>query len=374
MKIGIITYHWAYNYGAVMQAYALQTYLEKRGHIVEFINYVPINQKAGLLRKYIGRNIKSTKLKWKTAQREKNFHTFVSKLNVSSIKYTSYQELLDLPPKYDIYICGSDQVWNYDLVSSTPEKKGISHPYYLDFGDETTIRVAYAPSFGAVNIPDDLKDEVKKCLSKFNSISVREKSGVEIVKSLGFKNVKWMPDPTFLLNKEDYLNIETSVRNDNQEFIYSYILEEQDEMAKKVLTLLSDKNKKIIYNVFMGTIIKDKNYKNIIPSPEQWLHCINNADFIVTNSFHSTVFALIFHRPFITIPLGGIASGRNERIISLLDSLGLSVRLLWEYDENVILKIRQHSINWEIVDEKINKWQENADDYFLNAFKMTFNL
>lgn len=367
MRIGIITYHWAYNYGAVMQAYALQTYLEKLGHIVEFINYVPINQKTGLLRKYIGRNIKSTKLKWNTAQRELNFHTFVSKLNISSIKYISYQELLDLPPNYDIYICGSDQVWNYDLVSSTPEKKGISHPYYLDFGNETTKRIAYAPSFGSSNIPEDLKDEIKKCLSKFNSISVREKSGVEIVKSLGYKNVKWMPDPTFLLNKEDYLNIKNSGINDNQGFIYSYILEEQDEMAKKVLTFVSDKGNKNIYNVFMGTIIKGRNYKNIIPSPEQWLHYVNNADFIVTNSFHSTVFALIFHRPFITIPLGGRASGRNERIISLLDSLGLSARLLWEYDENAILETRRHIINWEIVDEKINKWRENAYDFFLNA-------
>jgi hypothetical protein len=367
MKIGIITYHWAYNYGAVMQAYALQSYLEKLGHIVEFINYVPINQKVGILKKYIGRNFKSTKLKWKTSHRELSFSPFVSKLNIGSIKYTSYQELLDLPPKYDIYICGSDQIWNYDLINYSTEKSGISHPYYLDFGDETTKRVAYAPSFGAVNIPDVLKDEIKKCLSKFNSISVREKSGVEIVKSLGFENVKWMPDPTFLLNKEDYLNIETPETIDEQGFIYSYILEEQDEVAKKVLTLVSDKNNKNIYNVFMGTIMKDKNYKNIIPSPEQWLHYINNADFIVTNSFHSTVFALIFHRPFITIPLGGRAYERNERIISLLDSLGLCQRLLWEYDEDAILEIRRHSINWEIVDENINKWRENANDFFLNA-------
>ena len=367
MRIGIITYHWAYNYGAVMQAYALQTHLEKLGHIVEFINYIPINQTVGVLRKYIGRNFESTKLKWKTSRRELSFYPFISRLNIGSIKYISHQELLDLPPKYDIYICGSDQIWNYDLVSSTPEKKGISHPYYLDFGDETAQRLAYAPSFGSVNIPDEVKEEVKKCLNKFHSISVREKSGVEIIKSLGFKNVKWMPDPTFLLKKADYLDIETSRINDNQGFIYSYILEEQDEMAKKVLTLVSDMNNKTIYNVFMGTIIKGRNYKNIIPSPEQWLHYINNADFVVTNSFHSTVFSLIFHRPFITIPLGGRASVRNERIISLLDSLGLSTRLLWEYDEIAILEIRKQSINWEIVDKTINKWRENANNFFLNA-------
>ena len=223
MRIGIITYHWAFNYGAVLQAYALQTYLEKLGHKVEFINYIPKNQKVSILRKFIGRNIESTKLKLKTLRRELIFKPFVKKLHIGEIKYQSYQELLKTPPNYDVYITGSDQVWNNKLVCSINEDNAISYPYYLDFGDESIIRVAYAPSFGSSEISSDLKINIKKCLSRFNSISVREKSGVEIVKSLGYSDAKLMPDPTFLLSKDEYLNIKTSNVQNKEAYVYSYI-------------------------------------------------------------------------------------------------------------------------------------------------------
>ena len=368
MKIGIITYHWAVNYGAVTQAYALRTYLKNLGHEVEFINYIPNSQRPSLIRKYFGKSIQLTKIKWKSAKRKSMFKTFSSYLKVGGI-YSSIDELQNYPPKYDVYICGSDQIWNYDLVKGASKLSGVAKEYYLNFGSKSIKRIAYAPSFGSGKIPDELKDEITLYLSRFDYLSVREKSGVEMVEGLGFKDVAWMPDPTFLLKPKDYLNLELSKTNIKSNYVYSYVLEGQDDIVIKVLSILSDNNKLPVYNVFMGTTMKERNHHNITPSPEQWLHYINDSSFVVTNSFHSTVFAIIFHKPFITLPLSGKASGRNERIISLLNYLGLTDRILNDYSNEAVNKIKSQTIDWVDVDYRLSQWREKAFKYLTNALK-----
>lgn len=366
MNIGIMTYHWAVNYGAVLQSYALQTYLQSLGHEVEFVNYIPFDPDVNFIRKFVGRNLEATKQKWKTSRREIIFKPFVKRLNIGGVKYLSHNDLLKSPPKHDAYICGSDQIWNYSLVTSNSEV-GVSHPYFLDFGIDDVSRIAYAPSFGSLEIEDDVKADLIKCLQRFDAISVREKSGVDIINRIGFNNVEWLPDPTFLLNSENYLNLEISNTRTSGKFIYSYVLEEQVDKAKKVLSIISENNNLPVYNIFMGSLLSGSNYKNITPSPEQWLHYIHESDFVVTNSFHSTVFAIIFHRPFITIPLDGNGSGRNERIVSLLDYLGLSDRILWKYEEKNVLLIKDLNINWDDVDSKIKDWRKKANLFLRNA-------
>lgn len=367
MRIGIITYHWAINYGAVAQAYALQTYLEKMGHTVEFINYTPASQSLSFFRKYIGKNVANTKLKWKNAKRTSNFKNFQSKLNIGNKRYTSYTELKNNPPDYNVYICGSDQIWNYDLVKVEGDTIGIANEYYLNFGDDSIIRVAYAPSFGSGTIPESLKDQIRDCLQRFKALSVREKSGVDLVKSLGFEQVSWMPDPTFLLNSEDYLNFKIADLAVSSDYVYSYILEGQDEIVKKILKVISNNWKNQIYNIYMGTNLELPNCSNHIPSPEQWFHYIKNSKFVVTNSFHSTVFALIFHRPFLVLPLNGKAAGRNSRLISLLTYLGLENRLLWEHSSAKINELNCNDIDWVQVDEKITKWRSNAEVFITKS-------
>lgn len=359
MKIGIVTFQSALNCGAVFQAYALQTYLEGLGHEVSFINYQE-KYITNNLRSFIGKNLSRTwyklvdKINYYKYQNRPSFHSI---LKIDSILYKSLDELKINPPKMDAYIAGSDQIWNIG------SKKEINKVYYLDFGGLEIKRISFAASLGQCNVPEFLNDEIATQLKKFNSISVRESSGVEFIQSLvKDKKVYHISDPTFLLKAGDYRKIMSKeMKKSNKKFIVSYILADYNSSQMKIIDHIKQKLSLDILNLRNpNSCIRLENAKNKIVEPQEWLYQVDNSRFMICCSFHAVVFSLIFHKPFIVV-----SPYKNARILSLLISLGLEEHIIYDYNGKIVDELLIKKIDWKSVDSKIEefKFKSNA---FLN--------
>lgn len=351
MKIGIITFHWATNYGAVLQAYALQTYLAQYGHDVKVIDYIPYTFEKKLVNCFI------TKQPWRIPSnlleylKELKLNAFRTKhLNLSR-RYHSAEDLQRNPPTYDVYICGSDQIWNPSFTAVGEGK--ITLNYFLDFGPANVTRVAYAASFGCNQYPEDLLRCVAPVVSKFNAVSVRENSGCQIAYKMGVANVSLMPDPTLLLQANDYEGLLLSPRKIKNNYSFFYALHAGQETIKEIKNYFSNHLRRHIIDAGSQRI-----------GIEDWLTFIKNSDFVVTNSYHGVVFSIIFRKPFIAVPVEGVMSGMNDRIYTLLEKIGLQVRMLGCQDENRINDILTQTIEWEEVDKRIASLRKEAFLFF----------
>lgn len=254
-------------------------------------------------------------------------------VNVSEMVYTRKSILLS-PPDADVLITGSDQVWNK-----------LDGTYFLDFcKDSQTRKVAYAASFGGRSYHGIDARIVRKWLSSFHAVSLRERNGVEQCNRLEIHSAQLVPDPTLLLTKDDY----NKLCNDtvNEKYVLIYLLgSKMDFDVSAVYSFAYSKGLKVVYVASQGMT---DSYDKVYPSISEWLTLISNAEYIVTNSFHGTVFSLIFERQFLTIPLTGGASKMNCRLETLLEDFNLSDRLtndLNKFDSEINYKIRLQTFN-----------------------------
>lgn len=222
MKIGIITYWGAQtNYGQVLQCYALQNFLRMKGHDVFVIRY---NREKDILPtdilkkiskifnplfivSYFLRRLEQKKIDKDIYSHNRGFDDFRKKYIIQSSKeYESFLELRNNPPEADLYITGSDQVWNYWNIP-IKRYKNVVHAFFLDFGGSNIKRISYAASWGITNLPQDYKKEIQPLIKRFDYISVREKSGIALCKQCGRENAEWVCDPTLLLCANEYRNL-----------------------------------------------------------------------------------------------------------------------------------------------------------------------
>lgn len=321
-KIGILTYHTGYNYGASLQNYALQTVIQKMGYDVETINFE--TERFVASREMFSRKIERPKELIKTItrlpytkvlrRRQEMFDNFTAySLKVSPL-YRTEREVMEHADEYDCIICGSDQIWNI----SQDDAPAANYLYFLNFPYQKR-RVAYAASFGKwVKEAPLHESEFLPWLKQFDAISARETSGVEYVKSLGLP-CKLCLDPTVLLDKEDY----------------DAICAERLIPEKYILLFGWNTNNDLIQAAKKASKALDLPVYNIVPpprgigcgiprkldvGPKEFLSMIKNAEFIVTNSFHGTAFSTTFEKPFVSIVSNGKADLRME---SLLAQLGL---------------------------------------------------
>jgi len=356
MKIGIVTFHAALNVGAVLQAYALQTYLKMQGHEVEFIDYV--SKRKLSWKNFIGKGIGITFYKWQDLFCSiyfKRIEKFNTTLNLSKIKYKSIDDLRSNPPNLDVYIAGSDQIWN---VGS---KKTIDDIFLLDFGAKNTKRISFAASLGQGEVPVEFEQHFKFLLSKFNFISLREKDGYNYIKRLlpNKKEIFHICDPTFLLNSNEYRKIIKKPNIKYKEYLVSYALWHFESDQLKSLNYIKSKLKLKHINLRNpDTGIRFSKAKNIIVKPHQWLHWVLNSDFVVCCSFHIVVFSLIFHKPFVVL-----THKENVRIHSLLKPLNLLDRIIINYNENRIDEILSDFIKWNDVDEYLQSERNRGVQY-----------
>lgn len=360
MKIGIITFHSTRNYGGVLQAYALQTHLKKAGHDPFFINYIYRFEDLGQgLNRYLMK-------RWWLPQsllygtiiyfHLRLFSRFCKMhLNITSERYTDYRQLQRVPPLADAYICGSDQIWNPRLCRFETDE----HVSWLDFGDEVVRRVAYAASFGVSNLNTNLRNKWSVYAKRFHAVSVREKDGVSLMKSLGRDDAIWVPDPTLLLHASEYGSIESQLTKHDKPYFFAYQIGPDNELASRV---------KSTVRAALGMPCREC-YPNLPGhillrgggiGPDTWLASLHHSSFVITNSFHGLTLSLVFRRPFIILLHAQGASKLNTRVTSLLDAVGLQNRAVASFDRTQIECLCREEIDWDQVDDRLMRFRETG--------------
>lgn len=370
MKCGIITQPLRLNYGGILQAYALQSVLERMGNDVEVIQAqqkgysAPMGFKAPFV---YGRRaiLKCLGLSDTPVFAEKQLNTqwpvvsehtrrFINQyIHVREI--SSYDEID--PKDYDVFVVGSDQVWR-------PAYSDL-YQCFLQFAENWDVkRIAYAASFGT-DQKEYTAEQVAVCkplIKKFDAVSVREDSGVTLCEDYFGVCAQHVLDPTLLLDKEDYISlVEASGIDTSGGDLFVYILDPspektaivEDIAAKKHLTAFTVKAK----NDYKYAPLEDR----IQPPVEQWLRGFMDAKFVVTDSFHGCVFSILFNKPFIVI---GNAERGLSRFVSLLKSFGMENRLIIEENNHTFFNFVEN----ERLDDSLHQLREDAMSFIRHSF------
>lgn len=369
MNIKTITCHDVYNFGASLQAYALQTYLEQQGHQVEIIHYKP-DYLSGHYRLWAVSNpvfdkpfIKQLYLLAKlpgrlmSLKRKKVFDEFTAKYLKLTRRYNSYEELKEDAPEADAYIAGSDQIWN------TLFHNGRDAAFYLDFGKPEVKRISYAASFATPDIVPEYREFVMKELSIFKSISVRESSAVRLSKDLGYFAIQ-VVDPVFLLSKnewdslleDDETNLPIISEVEKYILVYDFM---NDKNIQNVAERIAKLNGWKIYTIFKS---KYSNKSFFYTGPTTFIHLIKNAQCVISNSFHGTAFSLIYQRDFFVV---NREDGLNTRMRDLLSHYSISERMIH-------VDVEDRTLITHINYEKIKLIIENDIEFSRNW--LNFNL
>lgn len=362
MRIDIITLHRAENYGSVLQTLALQVKLEELGHDVHVLDYYPERfTNKGLLRRL--RN-KSDKLKnpiFLLAAKTLIYPSYLRKNHVFGnfidkyirLKGPAFQTNEDAAQKLsfdaDAYCTGSDQVWNSHW------NEGIEKALFLDFVPKGKLVFSYASSIGLSVLPQEEIEETKRLLERYECISVREDSGVKIVKELGRDDVVQCLDPTLLLSKEEW-NRYVDKHGKQVDYILTYNLH-HDKRIDRYAEELSRKYHLPIWNIsYNWHDVVRKGHLCWCPSVERFLWLIKNARYVIADSFHATVFSIIFERPFVTIT-PDVAS---SRISSILHALNLDERNLTKFSDTSMI---ENPIDYKEVKGLLASEQMKSKDY-----------
>lgn len=356
MKIGILTFHYVTNYGAVLQAYALQRHLEKQGHEVVIIDYRPKSRQKPILKRLLARRLQTALNKITDFRKEVLIERFRKKHLHQTIRYCSLSELQHNPPLCDYYICGSDQIWNIHFTSQG-ENKSLTGSYFLDFGPNNVRRISYAASFGCTEYPAELRRFTKPALARFHALSVREQTGQEIINKIGFENAEVVPDPTLLLCCDEYRRLLSNTNSRKESKVFIYALHQHQHLMNSVIQKLKQTNETLI----CGT------GSHWAPGIESWLQAIASAKMVVTNSFHGVVFSILFEKNFIAVSVEGSNVGMNDRLHTLLGQLGLESRIMSSDQSLDLDSLLQSKINWETVRPRIEALKKTGDDYLINA-------
>lgn len=327
MKIKTLTTYDVYNYGASLQAYALLQYLILQGHEVEIIRYQPdylsrkydykwVNPESKMSHHAVTRGIyRIAKFiqRQMTMGRKRAFDEFNhGALKETSMCYHTFDELKVIPPQADLYLCGSDQIWNvfYDA--------GRDPAFYLEFVPEGSKRASYAASFSYLDIDDVNTARIAASLKKFDGVSVREYHGLEILKGMGIEGT-WVLDPVFLLPVEHWRtfakkgNLEKKSHREPYLLIYDF---EGNDLLKEAAMVYARQHHLKMYAIVDTYPLRyaDKNFKKA--GPIEFVQMIEGCSAFMSNSFHGTAFSIMFHKPMFVFRRNRHAV--NSRMESLL--------------------------------------------------------
>lgn len=366
MRIGLITIHNANNYGAVLQTFALVNVLSTYGK-VEVINYDNrhISRDSDLIRFYpsIHGLLGTGKDIFRIIPRRKAIGKFLEFRNryINTTQLYSKRKLqqnkLD---KFDIYISGSDQIWNPACVS---RKKVLDSIYFCDFTSSEKKKISYASSLGSYSFSSSEKEQLKIYLKDFTHISVREKEAQLFLNDLLSLNVEHVLDPTLLLSKQEWLDSFKIKENDSAEkYILLYSVPRSKLLAKTVDYISKKLNLKVIaINQSLTTGAKVSQQIRDA-GPIEFLSYFSSASFVITDSFHGTCFALNFAIPFVSV-----SAGKNiNRVQSLLSIVGLEDRILKEEEQ---LKEMKFKINFDSAHKRLEKAKEESKNYLSRAIQ-----
>ena len=379
MKISIITFHFAYNIGAVLQSWALQTALERCGHEANIIDYRPryhtrkyaicrnpiylykdfyeksedtswMRRVYKSIRKALGNTKYDFMHRYSRIEKKRKFENFMQNNLRLTERYTSFKQLKKYSPIADIYVAGSDQIWNKRLTNNC-----FDNAYFLDFGDENTKRFVYAASCGETK-SQEICLNIRSLSHKIDFISSRENTTAEELKEELKKECYTVVDPTLLLDSKEYQAVE-SLLEIEEPYVVVYMLQ-NNKILEEGISRYMARNKRKVINISPFSIpCEGVIHKNEV-APGEFLTYIKNAEFVITNSFHGTVFSIIYNKNFVS----AIYENRGLRIISLLEEFELSHRLVTDVDE--FEEVINCPIDYTNIEEKKKLMREECLEHF----------
>lgn len=337
MKVSVITILDNTNYGTYLQALATGMIIRKLGHDAEIIHYTrtsmtpkgrskAILEDRGFLRWFHRCVLKSSK---KTQELKDKDYEFLQSFLPVTREYVGFETLLANPPVADVYMTGSDQVWNSFY------NRGIDRSFYLDFAPKGARRVSYAASIGMAEIPEKEFEETKSLLSKYQYITVRETAAKKLLEGLEIAS-EVVLDPTLLLNKDEWSRIaEKFSWHEDTPYLLTYSVEygKENTLIKHYAKEIAQKRGLKIYHVTYSGVPSDNYYDKVFcyATPDQFLNLMLHASFVVVSSFHGTAFSVNFNKPFITVS----PKKFNSRVQSLMGITGLESRMVTDGTRNI---------------------------------------
>lgn len=367
MRVGVLSYPLNNNYGCYLQAYALTTVLRRMGHDVTYIHRRHDKPRFRYRVKYFVKTIYHNlfhsqkvnpiyRYEWLyMIEKGREMLPFFEKHIPHTTPYYSSAALRRNCQHFDAIIVGSDQVWRAQLLHNIED-------YYLRFlKNDSTLRISYAASFGKqdAGYSDRQINRCGELIRRFKAVSLRESQGVDVIRNFGWMcpNITVVLDPTMLLKEEDYEVVLPTKTKQRQSQLFCYILDETD-VIDKVVQQVSERLGKEPNNILHGRMQKSYRYKSV----EYWLNCFRSASFVITDSFHGTVFSIIFNVPFIVVP--NLSRG-SDRINSLLKMFQLEDRL---YDGDISLeKVLSCTIDWSGVNMRMEREREKSLRFLISA-------
>lgn len=377
------------NYGAALQGYALTKTVEKLGYEPAVVKYrggmiAPPPKPKGIrrVRAFLGRIKrrifvdKSVRQKKKyerryqkeIALRENFFREFAeTRFRYVNTERVNWFPLKENPPQADIYLCGSDQIWN-------PFFKGGKNDlgYFLDFAPLDKPRIAYAPSLGCAELPPPAKTNFAELISKFKAVSVREAAGKAIIKQETGLDVPVVADPTLLFTAEDWAAVEKKVEGLPQNYILCYRFSDNPETKANIDTISKTLGLPVVTLPLSVPALRDKGYQKVFcAGPAEFVWLIHHASFVCTDSFHATVFSLLFHRPFSVFLRENFrnqSGNMNSRIDNLLSIAELESRIVrGEIDGEALSSL--NDVSFEAFEANIKHLREFSLNWLENALK-----
>lgn len=375
--IGLLTMHRVKNYGSFLQTFATYLFLSKKGYKCEIINYDYPNEyhnKVYLSHHQQIDNKKKYSVFIRLIRKICNFFVcdntsifelrmnnfFMNRVTMTSlIKDT---DLAKISNCYDVYLTGSDQVWN-------PFYVGTDSTFLLSWVDPTKKKISYASSFAIREMPKDYLKMYQRCLSQFSHISVREKND-DLAKTLGI-SPKIVLDPTFLLSKTEWAeHFDCKTRLIEEPYILCYLLSYSFSPFPYVYELINQIKHKLglkavvingdSYNIYLNNTI----FNNC--GVEEFVNLFYNCNFVITSSFHGTAFAINFNKPFCTIIKD--EKYNDNRQTSIIEQLGIDNKCIIKVGTPV-KDVQLPFFDYSIINEKLDFYRTESKDYFINAIE-----
>ncbi len=363
MKAGILTFHDADNYGAVLQAYALTQWLKQNNVDAEIVNYQSkIYRKYKTFRKHLYKRapyilgVDIIKYRNKN-RRNKNFASFrKSYLPTSKEMYCKKEDFNGITDKYDYFICGSDQIWNPEIT------KGFDPVYFLDFVKSPEKKIAYAPSVALKKLTEFQIADISDYTSSFASLAIREQEAIDILQPYCEKDINKTCDPVFLPDRSCYDNI-CSKTYEGKKYVFLYVVGRAVKF-KKVISYAEktakEKGLELYYIIDGDKALYHIDGKNVFGcNPKDFLSLIKNAQCVVSNSFHATAFSILFAKQFITF----LKDGTGSRMVNLLRAFNLENRIFDE-DKTDMFK---NQIDYSSLEKSLNEFRVDSVEYLCNA-------
>ena len=363
MKTGLVTFYHIHHYGALFQAAATQHAVRALGSECEVVDYY-VNQNNALFRKPTG--IGSAAADVHTAlhypalkARYDRFEAFAREhLQLSATHYETRDQLSAARGAYDVILSGSDQIWNPTIF---PDKH--FDPVFFGTFDDCR-KISYAPSFGVPKLPDGMDAELAGYLESYSHVSARERQGQAIIKQASGRDATVVLDPTLLLTKEEWGAMARPLPKLPEKYILCYCINKPGALAPYIDRLARETGLPIVQLCGIRRKVHPKAHCVLDAGPAEFLGLFAGAEYVCTNSFHGTVFATQFQKPFFTVVAPAeMAAPERSRIFSLLTTLGLTERIIGKGDTAELME----PVDWAAVEQRLVAARKASLDYLRAA-------